>query len=200
VSTLQIAAPANVLDGINPTVHNADILNVGQFYISGTKAFNFRTILRANVGAALAGWTSLTAARFVGNVNGREGAAFAATLRQITPATEEWDPTTSAVTYNNRATGTAWATAGADTPNSATDTNKTAFTSPAATGLQTIVSGAALLAIVNLALGADGILRFHVRSDDEGPGVNTDFQCATTWYLEVDGTAPAGGRRRVMVC
>jgi hypothetical protein len=131
----------------------------------------------------------------VGTVTTLDGSPFAATLRRVT---EEFDYTQA--TYNARITGTNWATAGADTPNSATDTDKIGFTSPAGTGLQDIVTG--LLTLVQWALDNDpaDILRFHIRSDNENPGVNTRFT-VDTLYLEIEGTAPAAGgqRRRVAI-
>lgn len=182
MSTIQIAIPALItVNSLLPDYHYGYLIYVGQTYASGSKANNHRTIFRADL-SSLAGWTDLTAAKLVGNVTNKTGAAFAATLRQVT---EEF--TYTEVTYNHRTTADSWATAGADTPNSATDTNKIAFTSPAATGLQDLVTG--MLTLVNLV--GTGILRFHIRSDNESPGVDTSFTCYATWYLEVDGTAPA---------
>ena len=194
VSTKQIAIPETVhVDSIIPDTALGVGFGVGQMYASGTKGNNWRTVCRVDVGAALSGWTDLTAGRLVGNVYSKVGSAFAATLRRVT---EEF--TYSQASYNHRTTADHWATAGADTPNSATDTDpeKIGFTSPAANGVQTIVSG--LLTLVNDAINSrGGIFLFHVRSDNEGPGVSTYYEVPTTLYLEVDGTAPpAGGRRR----
>jgi len=184
VSTLTIAIPARTkLDSINPDTLYPTTAFIGELYVGGAKSFNLRSIFRVDL-SSLAGWTSLTAARLVGGVL-VQGSSFAATLRQVT---EEF--TYTEASYNHRTAADHWATAGADLPNSATDTNKTAFTSPAAAGLQTIVSGAALLALVQ-SVGT-GILRFHIRADVEDPGVNRVFSESAAWYLEVDGTAPAG--------
>lgn len=152
---------------------------VGQVYIDG-KAYNNRTVLRGDLNE-INGWT-LTDAVLRGTVSSVSGNPFAATLRRVT---EEFD--TDEATYNDRLSGTAWATAGADTPNSATDTDKIQFTSPAATGEQDIVTG--LLTLVETARAGDNIFRCHIRSDNENPGVTTRFS-ATGAIIRVTGTPP----------
>jgi hypothetical protein len=182
------------LDSLHPDTVFTAYPSVGQYYGGGGgKAYNLRTVFRVDVGTALVGWTGLTAARFVGDVSGLVGAAFAATLRRVT---EEF--TYTQATYNHRTTGDLWLSAGADEPYSATATDKIMFTSPSACGLQNIVIG--LLTLVQDAIDhRGGIFLFHIRSDDEVPRESRNFELGTFWWLEVDGTPPVGRRRGVRV-
>jgi len=174
------------LDQVHPDVNDDTYVTVGQLFAGSTKTYNWRSVLCFDV-SGLAGWT-ITTVEWVGYVFSINGPQFACTLRRVTEAFNE-----TQATYNNRLTATAWATAGADTPNSATDTNKIAFNSPTlADQYQNVVTG--LKTLVDDAIAnRGGLLWFHVRSDNEYTSVSTAFgvgagESGYPNYLRVTGT------------
>lgn len=168
-----IGAPAG-----NKTTNNPNLFEVGVISAGPSKSELDRTLCQfdlygaASVGRPLVPGDTITAMELkthIVNVIGTSGFTCYATRIIRT----DWDPSTA--TWNIYKAGNNWTTAGADSDGNDIDTTtpaRVSFTSPTATGDQTVISG-----LVNFGTDAmsnrSGIVRIRIHANDE---TNFDHQ------------------------
>lgn len=165
-------------DSSNPDQQGSGFGHFGIQVISGVKTNIWRQVWQFDL-SAVAGMT-ITSVEFRANVELLTGlTGRASTLRRIT------ETFTSEFTWNDRDwPDTSWGNIGPSPPNSATDTDAVAFTSPTVTGWQDVVTGLKTLADDAIA-NRSNKLRFVMRMDNELPGGTAYCLLGTPPYLRV---------------
>jgi len=147
MATADIAATLNqATDKISPNLNGVGHWQ-GVTVVGGSKSAVNRSVHKYDLTDYAA--ATITAAELrldVQQIVGTSG--FASELRRVL------ETFTAAVTWNKRDGSTSWVAGGPSAPESATDTGKVTFNSPTATGVQAIVSGAGVLALVQDAIAS----------------------------------------------